>query len=122
MLLSWFQQIDAANSPSEVVAVTRDYLATWTPDELGLLPAQCRPGRVKDAQDIENLHVNLVEEYGRNRLGGEALVSLQRMTSFIVRASVRIAQLRSEDETYPDHRDEDKPSSASRRSAAARER
>ena len=122
MLLSWFQQIDAAKSPNEVVAVTRDYLATWTPDELGLMPEPCRPGRVKDAQDIEHLHVHLVEEYGRNRLGGEALVSLQRMTSFIVRASVRIAQLRAEDEILPDHRDEDKPPAAGRRSAAARER
>jgi hypothetical protein len=121
MLLSWFQQIDAANSPEQVVAVTRDYLATWTPDELGLMPAQCRPGRVKDAQDIEELHVNLVEEYGRNRLSGDALASLQRMTSFIVRASVRIAQLRNDDD-IPDHRDDDKPRSARQRSAAQRER
>ena len=121
MLLSWSQQIDAAKSPAEVVAVTRDYLATWTPDELGLLPAQCRPGRVKDAQDIEQLHVDLVEEYGRNRLSGDALSSLQRITSFIVRASVRIAQLRTEDETPPDHRDDDRSASARQRSASARD-
>ena len=122
MLLSWFQQIDAAQSPVDVVAVTRDYLATWTPDELGLLPAQCRPGRVKDVLDIEQLHVNLVEEYGRNRLSGEALSSLQRMTSFIVRASVRIAHLRTEDETPSDHRDDDRPPSGNQRSAASRQR
>ena len=95
---SWFQQIDAAKSPFEVVTIARDYLATWTPDELALLPVQCRPGRIKDEQDIDQLHVRLVEEYGRSRLTGEALAALQRMTSFIVRASVRIAQLQSEDE------------------------
>lgn len=96
-MLSWLQQIDAAKSPLEVVAITRDYLASWTPDELARLPSPCRPGRIKHEQDIDQLHVCLVEEYGRNRLSGDALSALQRMTSLIVRASVRIAQLRGED-------------------------
>lgn len=120
-MLSWLQQIDAAKSPYEVVAVTRDYLASWTPDELARLPAPCRPGRVKDGQDIEQLHVNLVEEYGRNRLAGEALSALQRMTSFIVRASVRIAQLASDAEG-DGLQDGEPPRAAGRRSDAARER
>lgn len=119
MLLSWLQQIDAAKSPSEVVAVARDYLASWTPEELARLPVQCRPGRVKDDQDIDQLlHVNLVEEYGRNRLSGEALAALQRLTSFIVRASVRIAQIRGKEEVPPGQ-DEEPPSG--KRSAAERE-
>lgn len=118
---SSFKQIDAAKSPHEVVAVIRDYLASWTPDELAKLPVQCRPGRVKDAQDIEQLHMNLVEEYGRNRLAGEALSALQRMTSFIVRASVRIAQLASEHEG-DGLQDGEPPRAAGRRSDAARER
>jgi hypothetical protein len=90
---SWFQQIDAAKTPFEVVNVTRDYLATWTPDELARLPVPCRPGRIKDEHDLDQLHVRLAEEYGRSRLSGEPLAALQRMTSFIVRASVRIAQM-----------------------------
>ena len=99
-MLSWPEQIDAAKSPHEIVAITRDYLATWTPGEIGCLPVQCRPGRLKHEQDIEQLHVCLVEEYGRNRLTGDALSALQRMTSFVVRASVRIAQFRAEDEGF----------------------
>lgn len=96
-MLSWFQQMDAAKSPIEVVAIARDYLASWTPDELSRLPEPCRPSRVKDEQDIDHLHVRLVEEYGRNRLTGDALSALQRLTGFIVRASVRIAQLQTEE-------------------------
>lgn len=119
-MLSWFQQVDAAKSPLEIVAITRDYLASWTPEELSRLPAPCRPGRVKDEQDINHLHVHLVEEYGRNRLTGDSLSALQRLTGFIVRASVRIAQLQTE-EQFPDQ-DDDAPRPSGTRSAAARER
>ena len=121
-MLSWLQQIDSAKSTFEVVAVIRDYLASWTPDELALLPPSCRPGRVKDEQDIDALHVCLVEEYGRNRLKDEALSALQRLTSFIVRASVRIAQLNGTDDEDSPPQDGEAPPGSGRRSAAARDR
>ena len=91
-MVYWFRQIDDATSATEVVAVARDYLATWTPKDLAKLPRECRPGRVKSPGDIEQLHACLVEEYRQNRLAGEELSALQRITSFIVRASVRLAQ------------------------------
>ncbi|HET7732091.1 MAG TPA: hypothetical protein VFK48_18860, partial [Usitatibacter sp.] len=88
----WFRQIDDASSAREVVAIARDYLATWTPNDLAKLPRECRPGRVKSPGDIEQLHGCLVEEYRQNRLAGEELSALQRLTSFVVRASIRLAQ------------------------------
>ena len=91
-MVHWFRQIDSATSAGEIVAVARDYLATWTPKELAKLPRECRPGRVKSPGDIEQLHACLVEEYRQNRLAGEELSALQRLTSFVVRASVRLAQ------------------------------
>jgi hypothetical protein len=94
--LHWFRQIDDANSAREVVAIARDYLATWTPRDLAKLPRECRPGRVKSAGDIEQLHACLVEEYRQSRLAGEELSALQRLTSFVVRASIRLAQFDGE--------------------------
>jgi hypothetical protein len=120
LMSSWFQQIDAAKSPSEIVTITRDYLATWTPDELARLPEQCRPGRIRDEQDIDQLHVRLVEEYGRSRPNDETLSALQRITSLIVRASVRIAQLQSEEDSPAT--DDEPPRPSDRRSPAARNR
>ena len=114
----WSRQIDAATSATEVVAVARDYLATWTPKDLAKLPRECRPGRVKSPGDIEQLHASLVEEYRQNRLTGDELSALQRLTSFIVRASVRLAQFgdgRPQDEAPPPH-------SASPQSEADRDR
>ena len=95
-MLNWFHQLDGASSDSEVIGVSREYLATWDPEELARLPRECRPGRIKSREDIEELHACLVDEYRDTRLAGAELSALQRMTSFIVRASIRIAQLDSE--------------------------
>jgi hypothetical protein len=93
---SWFQQLDAAANASDVVSIARDYLATWSPTELGRLPRDCRPGRMRDPSDIEELHACTVDAYRSTRATGEELTALQLLTSFLVRASQRIAQLRAE--------------------------
>jgi len=92
-MISWFRQIDDAKSSLEVVAITRDYLATWTPSEIARLPERCRPGRLRDETDVENLHGMLVEEYRTSRATGDDLKALQELTSILVRASIRIAEL-----------------------------
>ncbi len=93
MMTAWFAQIDRAKSIPEVIGVVRDFLATWTPVELALLPEKCRPSRVRDQVDVENLHSLLVEEYRASRASGEALDMLQKLTSFALRASIRLAEL-----------------------------
>lgn len=91
--MHWFRQIDHATSAGDIVAIARDYLATWTPGDLAKLPCECRPGRVKSPGDLEQLHACLVDECRQDRLQGEELSALQRLTSFVVRASVRLAQI-----------------------------
>jgi hypothetical protein len=90
---SWVDQLDAAKAVSEVVSIVRDYLATWTPAELARLPVPCRPIKIRDESDIASMHEHLAEEYRTTRASGDALTSLQRLTAFVVRASVRIAEL-----------------------------
>ena len=92
-MVSWFALLDSAKTPFEVVGVARDFLATWTPEELGRIPESCRPGKLRDETDIESLHGCLVEDYRRSRATGPALKSLQELTSFVVRASIRLAEL-----------------------------
>jgi hypothetical protein len=88
------RQIDNAKTPAEVAAVVRDYLATWSPEELARLPEAVRPGRIRDEEDVDTLHGNLVEEYRTTRASGAELAALQLITSVLVRATIRIAQLR----------------------------
>ena len=93
MMTSWFAQLDRAKSIPETISVARDFMATWTPQDLALLPDSCRPGRLRDEQDIETLHACLVETYRASRATGKELDALQRLTSFIVRASIRLSEL-----------------------------
>ena len=101
-MLPWFQQMDKARDVAEVVDIARDYLATWTPPELARLPRGCRPGRMREASDIEYLHSCAVDAYRTTRASGEELKALQLLTSFLVRASIRIAQLTSTDADAPE--------------------
>jgi hypothetical protein len=96
MMTSWYSQLDRAKTVGEAVGVARDFMATWSPEELALLPPSCRPGRLRDDEDIEALHGTLVEAYRLSRATGRELDALQRMTSFIVRASIRLVELSGE--------------------------
>ena len=89
----WFVQLDRAKSVPDVISVARDFMATWTPAELATLPEECRPARLRDEHDIEALHSCLVEQYRASRATGPDLQNLQRLTSFVVRASIRLAEL-----------------------------
>ena len=92
-MTSWIGQIEGAPSASDVVAIVRDYIAMWSPEEIGALPAAVRPGRVRDESDVVDLHERLVEAYRTTRASGDALATLQRLTGFMARASIRIAEL-----------------------------
>ena len=93
LMTTWYAQIDRARSVAETLSVARDYVATLTPEELALLPAECRPGRIRDAKDIEDLHATLVDVYRASRATGEALDVLQRLTSLYVRLVIRLSEL-----------------------------
>ena len=97
-MLPWFQQLDRAQGAATVVAIARDYLATWTPEEIARLPDDCRPGHVRTASDLEDLHACAVDAYRSTRASGEELKALQLLTSFLVRANVRLAQVKAIDE------------------------
>lgn len=96
MTPSWFRQLDKATSVAEVVAITRDFFALWSPEEIVQLPASCRPARFRDAADVEDLHRRAVEEFRSTRATGSELVLLKKLAGFMGRACMRIAQLNSE--------------------------
>ena len=100
---SWFHQLDRAQDAADVVEIARDYFATWTPEELARLPRACRPGHVRTPSDIDDLHGSAVDAYRATRASGEELKALQILTTFLVHASLRLAQLR------PAQSDDDSP-------------
>lgn len=97
-MASWYQQLDNAGDASEVVAIARDYLATWTPEEIARLPDACRPGRIRAAADLIYLHECAVDAFRNMRESGEALKALQLLTGFLVRANLKLVQLAGRDD------------------------
>jgi hypothetical protein len=95
---SWLAQMDRTTSLEEVVAIVRDYFAMWTPDEIASLPRACQPGRLRDAEQIEELNRCAVEAFRNTRASGPKLEALQRLTAIVGRACLRIAHLRGAQE------------------------
>jgi hypothetical protein len=87
--LTWFDQLAAAGTPDEVVRVARDYLATWAPDEIALLPPACRPPRnLKFPEEVVDYAFLLVKAHVSDSVQGEAMT---RMANFFAEASWRVA-------------------------------
>ena len=89
----WHHLVENAGTAEEVVAVARDYLSSLTPLDLGPVPLDCRPGRIRDESDIDFWNVRLAEEcrsvWGTSRDGR----MLTELSQFFMRASVRISRL-----------------------------
>lgn len=89
-----YEQLGGADTVEEILAVTREYLATWHRHELECLPAHCRPTRVDSPHDIEQWADLLAAEAGDRRA---AMIDeerrLDRMASHFLIAAVRIRRL-----------------------------
>ena len=90
---SKYAELGQAASVDEVVDVTRDYLASWSREELECLPDSCRPAWVNEPGDIELWADRLMVHGGKTRMYLEDELKLDRLTSHFLIASVRIRQL-----------------------------
>ena len=89
----WQRRMGAVESPEQVVALTRDYLASFSPAYLGRLPVDCRPTRIKYADDIEFWAHQLVQRYANDN--GELVDGdlLHELRDYFLHALIRLAEL-----------------------------
>lgn len=79
-----------STSEEDVVSLARDYLAEWRPEELAHIPRACRPGKVRDAEDIGDLAFALTKA----RMDEPDDVGyVLEMEGFFAAASKRLSQL-----------------------------
>ena len=77
-------------SEEEVVELVRMYLGSWRPEDLAEIPVQCRPGKVRDAEDVGDCAYELTKaRIAAN--GPQAL--LVEMETFFAQACSRISEL-----------------------------
>ena len=89
-----YQRIARADSPDELLGITRDYLASWQPETLGKIPEECRPSRVKGVDDLHFWRDRLVDTYcsGAGRTDNESLI--RDLLAFFAAASDRAQALK----------------------------
>ena len=90
---TWHAQLEASTHPDEILSVSRDYLATFGPEHLARLPAECRPGRIKGEDDIAYWSCKLAQHHQRDPLEPVDGELLQAMLNYFLHAWVRLSQL-----------------------------
>ncbi|HEX4332346.1 MAG TPA: hypothetical protein VH040_09415 [Usitatibacter sp.] len=88
--LNWRQRLLKARSQEEVMRLCRDFVAEWPPVRIRLLPNDCVPPKLADAEAVTGYSGRLV----RAELRVERVINeLQLMTNFFSAASARLAQV-----------------------------
>src|SRR5688572_18810257 len=90
----WQTRLKEALSTKDVVGIARDFLALRTSQELALLPEECRPGEMRDEEDVTRYALKLASSNPEPD-AIEASV-LHRVGTFFTRAALRIVQIREE--------------------------
>ena len=90
---AWQHELEGAQQISEVIRITRDYLATLTLEELSSLSERSRPGRIRDASDIDFWNVRLADECRSSWGTPEDHHVLYELANYFLSASVRLSRL-----------------------------
>jgi len=88
----WKALLDDAETERDVVALARDYFAMWTPSEIAALPADCRPGPIRDGEDI----TYWAFEYARRHIAASQddpglAAQLLKLRTFFSHAAARLS-------------------------------
>jgi hypothetical protein len=93
---AWHERLATAATERDIVMATREYLVEWTPRELGILPEDCRPGRIVDGEDVSHWAFHLTQSHLDGALSAEAERLLRRLHAFFTHAATRLAELARE--------------------------
>jgi hypothetical protein len=86
-------RFDLAENESDVIGALRECLRDWQPEELGQLPPKCRPGKIRDGEDIADLAYTLTTTRIEANESNELLVKLE---TIFARACRRLGQIESD--------------------------
>ena len=97
--MSWQDQLDAAATEADVVAVVREFMATVSPWEVARLPEELRPRKIHDASDVTQYAFDLVRGDILDNEGTQRV--LQRLAHLFSRASLRLSAILSAGRALP---------------------
>jgi hypothetical protein len=89
----WERSLASVRSSEEIIATTRDYLNSLSPELLARLPEECRPGPIKYEDDIDYWAYRLTQYYcadDQERVDGTLL---RELIDYFLHALIRLAEL-----------------------------
>jgi hypothetical protein len=86
----WQGRLAAATSREGVVDVARDFMALVGPEEIAGMPADCRPAKLVDGDDVASYAVTLARRSCDPDCFGDH--NLQRIAAFFADALGRLSQ------------------------------
>src|SRR4029079_5168999 len=85
-------RLRAVASEHDVLGLVREYLGEWMPEEIAQLPSDCRPGNLRDGDDLSSLAVSLARASNSFALPPETLYVVEELDVFVGLALRRVAQ------------------------------
>ncbi len=91
---NWHDRIEDIEDQDDLLALAREYLASWSPAALGMIPEQARPTQVKGTDDLAYWHQRLVDCYCTGAAKGRESELVRDMLQFFAFALQHAAELR----------------------------
>jgi hypothetical protein len=88
---TWQERLSGATTEAEVVSVARDYVAQFTPEEIGHLPEPCKPTKIVDGADVSEYALTLMRHHCDD--GEGSTTPIHRLSAFFSNASVRLSEV-----------------------------
>jgi hypothetical protein len=86
-------RLRSATSENDVIELVRNYVGDWLPEELAKLPFDCRPGKLRDSEDLNELALKLARACVSFEVEPEELRAIEEMDAFVGQACQRIAEI-----------------------------
>jgi hypothetical protein len=95
LLIEWHVALSRARTHETLLRLCNEFFASWTPEEWGHLPHDCRPKPFSTVADIESTLEGVIQAFARRR--SEHLASAHavgEMLAFLFSANDRAVEIR----------------------------
>lgn len=93
---TWPKLLQRATSVHEVLAISREYLASWSPKAWASLAEESRPGRIKGVDDVYFWRDQLLGQYCTGAARDQADSQLRELLAYFSAAAERADALHIE--------------------------
>jgi hypothetical protein len=95
MLFDWLQEVRKTQNEQDLLSLAREYLANWYHGDLAEIAEDCRPTRIRDADDLHYWSERLAEGFCKGGALGSRPDLHREMLAFFVEAARRADELPS---------------------------